>query len=440
MLATYRENMENKGTQIIFCDQSTATGKGRGGFNVYDDIRTKLIRAGIPKEQIAFVQEMKTEKQKDELFRKVREGEVRILLGSTDTLGVGTNVQHKLVATHDLSVPWRPADLEQRMGRIIRPGNENEKVKIFRYVTEGTFDAYMWQIVENKQRFISQIMTSKTPARSMQDVDETVLSYAEIKAIATGNPFIKEKMTLENDLSRIQIAKSAYLSQQQHLQNLIHWDYPAQIKEKKEALDRLLDDQQRMEEHTQRIDGKESFAITMNGVLYTDPKEAGKAWSEMQKNPSAMLRFEGEYKGLKCRIVIDHMTQTPMLALYHKSNYRVRIGERPQDTFTRLKHLSDTIVERIAKQKEDIVQTENNLVRAKEEQGRPFAHAAEEREKTARLRELEGLMRASEEESIAATAVPAYKKLPEKSFAARIDEIARSKQRRTAPQRAAAAR
>ncbi|WP_216634942.1 helicase-related protein [Selenomonas sp. oral taxon 126] len=440
VLATYRGNMENKGTQIIFCDQSTATGKGKGGFNVYDDIRTKLIRAGIPKEQIAFVQEMKTEKQKDALFQKVREGEVRVLLGSTDTLGVGTNVQHKLVATHDLSVPWRPADLEQRMGRIIRPGNENEKVKIFRYVTEGTFDAYMWQIVENKQRFISQIMTSKTPARSMQDVDETVLSYAEIKAIATGNPFIKEKMTLENDLSRIQIAKSAYLSQQQHLQNLIHRDYPAQIKEKKEALDRLLDDQQRMEEHTLQIDGKESFAITMNGVLYTDPKEAGKAWGEMQKVAGAMLRFQGEYKGLKCRVVIDHMTQTPMLALYHKSTYRVRIGERPQDTFTRLKHLSDTIVERITKQKEDIVQTENNLVRAKEEQGRPFAHAAEEREKTARLRELEGLMRASEEESIAATAVPAYKKLPEKSFAARIDEIARSKQRRTAPQRAAAAR
>ena len=439
VLATYRENMENKGTQIIFCDQSTATGKGRGGFNVYDDIRTKLIRAGIPKEQIAFVQEMKTEKQKDELFRKVREGEVRILLGSTDTLGVGTNVQHKLVATHDLSVPWRPADLEQRMGRIIRPGNENEKVKIFRYVTEGTFDAYMWQIVENKQRFISQIMTSKTPARSMQDVDETVLSYAEIKAIATGNPFIKEKMTLENDLSRIQIAKSAYLNQQQHLQKLIQQDYPEQIKEKKEALERLLDDQQRMEEHTQRIEGKESFAITMNGVLYTDPKEAGKAWSEMQKNPSAMLRFEGEYKGLKCRIVIDHMTQTPMLSLYRKSSYRVRIGERPQDTFTRLRHLSESIVERIAKQREDIVQTENNLARAKEEKGRPFAHAREESEKTARLRELDQLMSASEEEPIAATQIPSQKQTSEKPFSMRVEEIARRGQNRhSVPQQAAA--
>ena len=437
VLATYRENMENKGTQIIFCDQSTATGKGRGGFNVYDDIRTKLIRAGIPKEQIAFVQEAKTEKQKDALFQKVREGEVRVLLGSTDTLGVGTNVQHKLVATHDLSVPWRPADLEQRMGRIIRPGNENAKVKIFRYVTEGTFDAYMWQIVENKQRFISQIMTSKTPARTMQDVDETVLSYAEIKAIATGNPFIKEKMTLENDLSRIQIAKSAYLSHQQHLQNLIQRDYPAQIKEKKEALERLLDDQQRMEECTLRMNGKESFAITMNGVLYTDSKEAGKAWSEMQKDPSAMLRFEGEYKGLKCRIVIDHMTQTPMLALYHKSNYRVRIGERTQDTFTRLKHLSDTIVERIAKQKEDIEQTENNLARAKEEQGRPFAHAAEEREKMARLRELDQLMDNSAEEAVAALQIPSQKSLPEKSFSMRVEAIARrERERRGTPQQA----
>ena len=437
VLATYRGNMENKGTQIIFCDQSTATGKGKGGFNVYDDIRTKLIRAGIPKEQIAFVQEMKTEKQKEELFQKVREGEVRVLLGSTDTLGVGTNVQHKLVATHDLSVPWRPADLEQRMGRIIRPGNENAKVKIFRYVTEGTFDAYMWQIVENKQRFISQIMTSKTPARTMQDVDETVLSYAEIKAIATGNPFIKEKMTLENDLSRIQIAKSAYLSHQQHLQNLIQRDYPAQIKEKKEALERLLDDQQRMEECTLRMNGKESFAITMNGVLYTDSKEAGKAWSEMQKDASAMLRFKGEYKGMKCRIVIDHMTQTPMLALYHKSNYRVRIGERPQDTFTRLKHLSDTIVERIAKQKEDIVQTENNLVRAKEEQGRPFAHAAEEREKMARLRELDQLMDNSAEEAVAALQIPSQKSLPEKSFSMRVEAIARrERERRGTPQQA----
>ena len=372
VIETYHETMENQGTQIIFCDQSTATGKGKGGFNVYDDIREKLIKSGIPKEQIAFVQQMRTETQKEALFQKVREGTVRVLLGSTDTLGVGTNVQDKLVATHDLSVPWRPADLEQRMGRIIRPGNKHEKVKIFRYVTEGTFDAYMWQIVENKQRFISQIMTAKVPARSMQDVDETVLSYAEIKAIATGNPFIKEKMTLENDLSRIQIAKSAYLNQQQHLQNLIQRDYPAQIREKKEALERMLDDQQRMEECALRVDGKECFAIRMNGVLYTDTKAAGKAWSEMQKNVSAMLRFEGEYRGLKCRIVIDHMTKTPMLALSHKGIYHVRMGERPQDTFTRLKHLPDNIIERIAKQREDIVQTENNLVRAKEGRDAPL--------------------------------------------------------------------
>ena len=439
VLATYRETMERKGTQIIFCDQSTATGKGRGSFNVYDDIRAKLIRAGIPKEQIAFVQEMKTEKQKEELFQKMREGEVRVLLGSTDTLGVGTNVQDKLIATHDLSVPWRPADLAQRMGRIIRPGNENEKVKIFRYVTEGTFDAYMWQIVENKQRFIAQIMTSKTPARSMQDVDETVLSYAEIKAIATGSPFIKEKMTLENDLSRIQIAKSAYLSQQHHLQNLIQRDYPAQIKEKKDELERLLDDQQRMEECTLRMDGKERFAIRMNDVLYTDPKEAGNAWLEMQKNIPAMLRFEGEYKGLKFRIVIDHMTQTPMLALSYKSTYRVRIGARPQDTFLRLKHLTDNIIERIAKQREDIVQTENNLVRAKEEYGRPFVHAEEEREKTLRLMELEQRMRASEDAPFAAMQCLAQKSLPEKPFAVRIEEIAhRAQDRKTTPQQAAA--
>ena len=247
LLDTYRATDAQRGTQILFCDESTSTGAGKGRFNVYDDVRDKLIAAGIPREEIAVVQEV-ADKDKQKLFDKVRSGEVRILIGSTGTLGVGTNVQDRLAALHDLSVPWRPADLEQRMGRIVRPGNQNETVKIFRYVTEGTFDAYLWQTVENKQKQIAQIMTSRSPLRSLQDMDETVLSYAELKAVATGNPFLREKMEIENRLGRIQLAKIDYETTRQKLQKFMAIDGPVRLKDKDAKIAGLMADKLRMDD------------------------------------------------------------------------------------------------------------------------------------------------------------------------------------------------
>ena len=228
MFSIWNETKENKSTQLIFSDLSTP--KGDGEFNVYDDIREKLVLMGVPREEIAFIHEANSDKQKDKLFAKVRNGEVRILLGSTQKMGAGTNVQNKLIALHDLDVPWRPADLEQRAGRIVRQGNENQEVYIYRYVTENTFDSYLWQTIENKQKFISQIMTSKTPVRAMEDVDESTLNYAEIKALATGNPQIKEKMSLDNEVTKLKILEANYKSNLYKLEDKVLKTYPEEIK------------------------------------------------------------------------------------------------------------------------------------------------------------------------------------------------------------------
>ena len=228
VFSIWENTKENNSTQLIFCDMSTP--KENGEFNIYDDIKNKLINLGVPKEEIKFIHDANTEKQEDELFSKVRKGKVRILLGSTQKMGAGTNVQKKLIALHDLDVPWRPADLEQRSGRIIRQGNENKEVYIFRYVTENTFDSYLWQTIENKQKFISQIMTSKTPVRVAEDMDESTLSYSEIKALATGNPLIKEKMTLDNEVAKLKILKANYKFNLYFLEDKILKEYPREIK------------------------------------------------------------------------------------------------------------------------------------------------------------------------------------------------------------------
>ncbi|MFB1292220.1 helicase-related protein, partial [Streptococcus pyogenes] len=227
IFSIWDKTKENSSTQLVFSDMSTP--KGDGEFNIYDDIRNKLVNMGIPKEEIAFIHEADTDKQKDELFSKVRRGEVRVLLGSTQKMGAGTNVQNKLIALHDLDVPWRPSDLEQRSGRIVRQGNENDKVNIFRYVTENTFDAYLWQTIENKQKFISQIMTSKTPVRVAEDVDEASLSYSEIKALATGNPIIKEKMDLDNEVTKLKMLEANYKSNKYKLEDKVNKIYPQSI-------------------------------------------------------------------------------------------------------------------------------------------------------------------------------------------------------------------
>ena len=307
VLEIYSETKDKKSTQMIFCDQSTPS----KSFNVYDDIREKLIAAGVSPEEIAFIQDTKNEKDKDTLFEKVRKGEVRILLGSTLMMGTGTNVQDKLIALHDLDVPWRPSDLEQRAGRIIRQGNENKKVKIFRYVTEGTFDAYLWQILENKQRFISQIMTSKTPVRSADDVDEATLSYAEIKAIATGNPLIKEKMDIDVKLERMKIALVEFYKSHEQLEHKVKYVYPKRLREAQATLENMNSDIETVRQHTfVDADGKEKFSITLNNQTFIDKKAAVAFVSDFIKNSKnsscPLLGLNGEFKGLHISTKFDY--------------------------------------------------------------------------------------------------------------------------------------
>ena len=268
----WERTRQDKSAQMIFCDLSTPKA---GVFNVYDDVREKLVAVGIPKEQIAFIHEAATEIKKAELFAKVRSGQVRILLGSTPKLGAGTNVQDRLIALHHLDCPWKPAELEQQEGRILRQGNRNKKVWIYRYVTESTFDAYLWQILENKQKFISQIMTSKSPVRSCEDVDDTALSYAEIKSLATGNVYIKEKMELDIQVSKLKLLKAEHVSQKYRLEADIARNYPAEIAELKERVAGLLADVKMAAPVLEKAEGKDNFAMEIKGRVYTDRKEAG---------------------------------------------------------------------------------------------------------------------------------------------------------------------
>ena len=306
VLEVYEETKEQRSTQMIFCDQSTPSKM----FNVYDDIREKLMAAGVKPNEIVFIQDTKNEKEKDALFEKFRKGEVRILLGSTVMMGTGTNVQDKLIALHDLDVPWRPSDLEQRSGRIIRQGNENKHVKIFRYVTEGTFDSYLWQILENKQRFISQIMTSKTPARSADDIDEATLSYAEIKAIATGNPLIKEKMDTDVKLERLKMAKSEFFHAHEQLEHKIFHSYPKRIRELQDLLEKINRDIDTIQKNTVVDEtGQEKFSILLNGKTFSEKKEASNFISELLKKNSGshcpLRGLSGEYKGLHISTVFE---------------------------------------------------------------------------------------------------------------------------------------
>ena len=403
LLETYRATSSERGTQILFCDESTSTGAGKGGFNVYDDIREKLIQNGIPREEIAVVQEV-SDKDKQKLFDKVRSGEVRVLIGSTGTLGVGTNVQDRLAALHDLSVPWRPADLEQRMGRIVRPGNRYDKVKIFRYVTEGTFDAYLWQTVENKQKQIAQVMTSRSPLRTLQDMDETVLSYAELKAVATGNPFLREKMELENRLGRIQIAKIDYESTRQKLQKFTAIDGPARIKEQDAKIAGLMDDKLRMDSASlQDAQGKELFQMSIGDRIVTDRSKAASILHETAKGGfSATKDFKGEYRGLKLQIRIDPLAMEPYIVLTGKRTHRVGFSDKPEVTMRRISSLYDGIVKELRQVQEERARIAADVRDAEEEIKKPFPHAAEEAEKKARLIEITKQMEMSSEEAIAA--------------------------------------
>ena len=397
VLQVYKESEEFKGTQIIFCDRSTP--KKDGTFSVYDDVRKKLIAGGVKAEEIEFVQDADTDEKKDALFEKVRKGEVRVLLGGTKNLGIGTNVQDLLIATHDLDVPWTPADLEQRKGRIVRVGNKNPKVKVFRYVTKGTFDSYMWQLIENKQRFISQIMTSKTPSRETEDCDELVLSAAEIKALSAGDPLIREVMDVNNELTRLKIAKSGYLSNQEHTRKLVTTDYPIRIKNTKQELSKTLTDKELFDKNSKVIEGVEDFSITINKKTYLDKKEGLEALKEALKAGNK-LKFSGEYKGFKLSVVFGDgssgLFSAPKLACSHMNTYYCDLYSSPAEQLKGIERIGQTINKEALTLTTKLEQLNHNLEVAKEELGKPFPQEARFKELENRSNEIMEILAAKD--------------------------------------------
>ena len=393
----WQETAQNRSTQLIFCDLSTP--KNDGSFNVYDDVREKLVAKGIPREEIAFIHEAGTETKKAELFAKVRSGKVRILLGSTPKLGAGTNIQDRLIALHHLDCPWKPADLEQQEGRILRQGNQNKKVKIFRYVTENTFDAYMWQILENKQKFISQIMTSKSPVRACEDVDDAALSYAEIKALATGNPYIKEKMDLDIQVSKLKLMKANHTSQIYSLESDIARRYPREIAAAKGQIEALKTDMEAAKPLLAQ--DKDHFAIEISGKVYTERKEAGVAIIEACKALKAAGTEGriGSYGAFELHSRFDNFDKTFRLSIKGAWNYSMEVGKDPQGNILRVTNALTGIERTLPQVERRLENLEQQLAQAKEEAKRPFAHEAELAEKSARLAELNSLLNMDEKGS-----------------------------------------
>ncbi len=390
----WEETKEQKSAQLIFCDLSTP--KGDGTFNVYEDIRDKLIEKGVPKEEIAFIHDANTEKRKAELFAKVRSGQVRFLLGSTAKMGAGTNVQDRLIALHHLDVPWRPSDIEQQEGRILRQGNRNDKVKIFRYVTEGTFDSYSWQLIENKQKFIGQIMTSKSPVRSCEDIDEAALSYAEVKALATGNPYIKEKMDLDIQVSKLKLMKANHTSQRYRLEDNIAQHYPKQIATMKERIAGYRADIQTYEQN-KPID-KDTFSMKIGNRFFTDKKEAGTALIDMcrsAKQPNMAVTI-GEYQGFKMSVSFDSFFSKFTINLKGQLSHEVEIGADPLGNLQRLSNALEAMSGKMADVEQKLSNVEHQLETAKVEVTKPFPQETELKEKLERLSELNALLNMDE--------------------------------------------
>ena len=387
----WENTKEQKSAQLIFCDLSTP--KGDGTFNVYEDIKNKLMEKGVPEQEIAFIHDANTELRKAELFAKVRSGQVRFLLGSTAKMGAGTNVQDRLIALHHLDVPWRPSDIEQQEGRILRQGNQNDKVKIFRYVTEGTFDSYSWQLIENKQKFIGQIMTSKSPVRSCEDVDEAALSYAEVKALATGNPYIKEKMDLDIQVSKLKLLKANHTSQRYRLEDNIAKHYPMQITALKERLEGYRTDIQTYAAH-KPVD-KDAFSMKIGNRTYTDKKEAGAALIDMcrsAKQPNMAVTI-GEFQGFKMSVSFDSFFSKFTISLKGSLSHEVEIGADPLGNLQRLSNALDGMTGKMA----DVEQKLSNVEQtAKVEVTKPFAQEQELAEKLERLAELNALLNMDE--------------------------------------------
>ncbi|HGD3471501.1 TPA: helicase-related protein [Streptococcus agalactiae] len=389
VFSIWDKTRENKSTQLLFSDMSTP--KEDGEFNIYDDIREKLVAMGIPKEEIAFIHEANSDKQKDELFAKVRKGEIRILMGSTQKMGAGTNVQNKLIALHDLDVPWRPADLEQRAGRIVRQGNENEKVNIYRYVTENTFDAYLWQTIENKQKFISQIMTSKTPVRVAEDVDESSLNYAEIKALATGDPKIKEKMDLDNEVTKLKMLEANYKSNRYRLEDKVAKNYPEEIARTEKLIESVKKDILEVEP---KAEGEEKFtSITIGGVKILDKKLAGErlleAISKVKINESKVI---GKYRNMDLEVSYNFFTNEHNFSLNGAAKHSGELGTSADGNITRLDNALEKMPEKLKRLEEKLFSTKEQLENAKEELQKPFEKADELKNKVLRLAELNKLL------------------------------------------------
>ena len=390
----WEEGKDTQATQLIFCDLSTP--KTDGTFNVYDDVRNKLVERGIPKEQIAFIHEYNTEVKKAELFAKVRAGQVRILMGSTPKLGAGTNVQDRLLALHHLDCPWKPSDLEQQEGRILRQGNQNDKVKIFRYVTENTFDSYMWQILENKQKFISQIMTSKSPVRACEDVDDTALSYAEIKALATGNEYIKEKMDLDVQVSKLKLLKANHTSQIYRLESDIAKRYPVQITALKEKIAGMRVDA----DVVKGIDLQDNdhFAMTVGGKLYTDKKEAGLALISAASGLKSVKSAGqiGEYHGFALSSEYNFLSNTYTMTIKGKCSYKIEFGKDTLGNIQRIHNALSAIKKKLADTEQNLETVQQQLKTAQEEVQKPFPKEAELSEKMKRLAELNAMLNMDE--------------------------------------------
>ena len=413
----WQDGQAEKLTQLVFCDLSTPKGKAAQSgriaakgtdspelhaleaaidaetepeeppFTIYDDIREKLVARGIPREQIAFIHEANTEVRKKELFAKVRSGQVRVLMGSTFKMGAGMNVQDRLVALHDLDCPWRPGDLEQRSGRIIRQGNRNKEVHIYRYVTESTFDAYLWQTVENKQKFISQIMTSKSPVRSCEDIDEAALSYAEIKALCAGDERIREKMDLDVDVARLRLMKANHQSQQYRLEDNILRHFPAQIEENKGFLSGFEADMKTLEQHPHPKDG---FAgMEVKGDFLTDKDNAGAAILEAFKDAKGLEPVPiGSYRGFAMSLTVENFGKDFILTLKGRMSHRVELGKDARGNLVRIDNALAQMPERYKTVQGRFENVQAQLATAKAELGKPFPQEAELKEKSARLAEL----------------------------------------------------
>ncbi len=408
----WEKTKEKRSTQLVFCDLSTPKSLGaddnpyelelvngvwkckeREFTDVYTDMKRKLIEKGIPEDEIAFIHEATTEAKKEELFDKVRTGEIRVLMGSTSKMGAGTNVQDKIIALHNLDCPWTSANLIQRIGRILRQGNENELVHIYNYVTQRTFDAYMYQLIEQKQSFTSQIMTSKTPIRSMEDIDERALDYAEIKALATGNEHIKEKTELEAKTTKLKMLKQSYLNQKYELEELINRKYPQQIKECNETIDNLKEDKKQLTENT-KINEDNFSSMVIDNQIYNERAKAGEKILELCKKVTDLKGiYIGEYRGFKMYLEFNSFSKIFQVALKNKQTYRAVLGTDKVGVITRINNALESIDKQLESTTQKLQNIELQCKNAKENLSVPFAQEQELQESLARLKEVNKLLK-----------------------------------------------